>query len=372
MMPSVVLVTGVGRFLGARVAAVLAREPDVGRVIGVDADAPWVGGKAGGPGGFPSTAEFVEADPGDARVARLVAEAGVDTVVHASVGSEPPGDSRSTRGNNVVSTLRLLAACQRSAVRRLVVRSTTAVYGSTSCDPALFVEEDTETDLPPYGGPARDAVDIEAHVRAFARHRPDVSVLVLRMANLVGPSVPSPLTRYLRPPVVPTMLGFDPRLQFLHEQDAVEVLRLAVRGGGTFAPDVVDRPGSAASGFRADQRHRTVNVAGPGVLLLSQAIRRAGRVPLPVPGLAGPVGNALAGLVGLHPEQAGLFTLGGIADTTRLREEFGYQPRRSGVQAFDEFVRRQLSDTVSRAVASATGWAAGHLSVGEPRRSPGG
>lgn len=372
MMPSVVLVTGVGRFPGARVATALAREPGVERVIGVDAGEPWVDERVDEPGGFPSTVEFVRADPGDARVARLVAEAGVDTVVHASVGSEPSGDSRSTRGNNVVSTLRLLAACQRSAVRRLVVRSTTAVYGSTSCDPALFVEEDTETNLPPRGGPARDAVDIEAHVRAFARHRPDVSVLVLRMANLVGPSVPSPLTRYLRPPVVPTVLGFDPRVQFLHEQDAVEVLRLAALGGGTPAADLVDRPGSAVSGFRADQRHRTVNVAGTGVLFLSQAIRRAGRVPLPVPGLAGPVGNALAGLVGLHPEQAGSFTLGGIADTTRLRRELGYQPRHTGAQAFDEFVHRQLSGTVNRPVALAAGWAAGRLSVGGPRWSPGG
>ena len=63
-------------------------------------------------------------------------------------------------------------------------------------------------------------------------------------------------------PIVPTSLGFDPRLQLLHEADAVEVLRLATRGD---AP-----PG-------------VVNVAGDGVVLLSQAVRRAGRVRLPVP-----------------------------------------------------------------------------------------
>ncbi|HEY9472571.1 MAG TPA: NAD-dependent epimerase/dehydratase family protein [Mycobacteriales bacterium] len=386
MTPSVVLVTGVGRFLGARVAAALVREPGVGRVIGVDVGPPLLDGTTRGE--FEGSVEFVQTDLGHPQVARLVTEAGVDTIVHASVGVDPaPGDRSQVRQNNIVGTMRLLAACQRSdRLRRLVVRSTTAVYGTTSCDPALFVEEDTETELPPRGGPARDAVDVETHVRAFARHRPDVSVVLFRLANLVGPRVRTPLARYLRPPVVPTVLGYDPRLQFLHEQDAVEVFRLAAIGEGMSdagSADFADLAGptgaATPSGFRVEQRHRTINVAGSGVLLLSQMIRRAGRVALPVPDLAGPAGAALAGLVdlvGLHPARAGLLTLGGIVDTTRLRREFGYQPHHTSAQAFDEFVRGQLPGQapgmVNRAAVSKLERAARRLLVGDLERPSGG
>ena len=112
------------------------------------------------------------------------------------------------------------------------------------------------------GGYSKDAAEVEGYVRGFARRRPDVGVSILRMAQLIGPTVDTALTRYLRLPVVPTLAGYDPRLQLLHETDAVEVLRLAT---------VSDRPG-------------VVNVAGDGVVSLAQLVRRAGRVRVPVPG----------------------------------------------------------------------------------------
>jgi len=204
MTPSVVLVTGVSRFLGARLAAELSRQPGVARVIGVDAEPPLVVGRtgperAGGGAAGGGTVEFVRADICHPRVARLVIEARVDTVVHVGAGVAPPvPDGRPwTRGADAVGTLQLLAACQRSAhLRRLVVRSTTAVYGQSCRGPALFVESDTDksdADPPQRGGYTRDAVEIETYVRAFCRRRPDVSVTVLRLANLIGPRMPTPL-----------------------------------------------------------------------------------------------------------------------------------------------------------------------------------
>ncbi|WP_154727124.1 NAD-dependent epimerase/dehydratase family protein, partial [Brevundimonas mediterranea] len=125
--------------------------------------------------------------------------------------------------HNVIGTMQLLGACQRSAtVRRVVVRSTTAVYGSSPRDPAVFTEELEPHDSPSHGY-AKDSVEVEGYVRGFARRRPDVTVSLLRFANFMGPGVDSPLTRYFTQPVLPTVLGFDPRLQFVHEDDAVEV-----------------------------------------------------------------------------------------------------------------------------------------------------
>ncbi|MFN2626257.1 MAG: hypothetical protein ABR520_09270, partial [Mycobacteriales bacterium] len=143
---------------------------------------------------------------------------------------------------------------------------------------------------------------------------------VLRFTNFVGPRIDSVLSRYFALPVVPTVLGFDPRLQFLHEDDALEILRLAT---------LEDRAG-------------TFNAGGTGVLLLSQAIRRAGRIALPIPEpLVTTVGQAFrrAGLADFSPEQMRFLEHGRVADTRRLREEFGYTPKYTSLEAFDDYVR---------------------------------
>ena len=143
---------------------------------------------------------------------------------------------------------------------------------------------------------------------------------MLRFANLVGPRIDTVVTRYFALPVVPTVLGFDARLQLLHEEDALAVLERAV----------------------AHDLRGVVNVAADGVLLLSQAIRRAGRVPLPVPTPAvGIVGRALAvaRIASFSPEQLRLLDFGRVVDTTRLRTAFGFTPRWTTAQAFDDYVR---------------------------------
>ena len=326
MAPSVVLVTGVSRFLGGHLAARLAADPSIERVLGVDTVPP-----ARDLRSRMGRAEFVRADIRNPLIAKVVDRAKVDTVVHATLFPDPSGARGSAlKEMNVLGTMQLLAACQKaSAVRRMVLESTTAVYGASPLDPALFDETMTPNDLPS-GGYARDAAEIEGYLRGFGRRRDDVSVTVLRLASVVGPRIDTVLTRYLALPVVPTVLGYDPRLQLLHEEDALAVLERAVRH---------DLPG-------------VYNVAADGVLLLSQAIRRAGRVSLPVPEPAvGTVGRLLAAarIVGLPPEQLRLLDFGQVVDTTRLRTEFGFTPRWTTTQAFDDFVHgRALTPLLGR------------------------
>jgi UDP-glucose 4-epimerase len=317
--PAVVLVTGVSRQLGGRLAGILAADPSIERVVGVDTVPP--------PRDLAATlgrTEFVRADIRNPLIAKVIANADVDTVVHLSITAMPrgAGGRASMKEMNVIGTMQLLAACQKSAsVRRLVVKSTTAVYGSSSRDPGLFTEETAPKALP-RSGYAKDAVEVEGYVRGFARRRPDVAVSILRFTNFIGPRIDSPLVRYLRLPVVPTVFGFDPRVQLLHAEDALEVLRMAT---------LATRP--ARSG--------TLNVGGAGVLLLSQLVRRAGRVPVPVPAPAVQlVGRAVrrSGLVDFSPEQVRFLEFGRVVDTTRLREDFGYEPRYSTAAAFDDFL----------------------------------
>ncbi|GLZ61805.1 MULTISPECIES: NAD-dependent epimerase/dehydratase family protein [Micromonospora] len=313
--PGVVVVTGVGRYLGAHVAARLAADPRIERVIGVDA--PDAGTE------FTDLLDRVERIRVDSgALGGLLADLDVDAVVHLALVTSPDpqhGGRSAMKDQNVIGSMQMLAACQRAPrLRKLVVRSSTAAYGVSFRDPAVFTEE-TEPREVPRGGFGRDILDLEGYVRGFRRRRPDVTATVLRFAPFIGSTADTTLTRYFSQPFVPTVFGRDPRLQFLHFDDALEVLHRSI---------VEDHPG-------------TYNVAGPGVLSLSQAIRRAGRVAVPVlePGLSGAA--ALARTMGFGSyglDQVDLFVHGRVVDTTRLEQEYGFTPR-STAAAFEDFIR---------------------------------
>ena len=328
--PRVVLVTGVSRYLGSRLAGILASDPAIERVIGVDTIAPRREQRPA-----LGRTEFVRADIRNPLIAKVIASADVDTVVHLNVIATPLGAGGRTamKEINVIGTMQLLAACQKApSMRRLVVKSTTAVYGSSPRDPALFTEELAPRSLPK-AGYAKDAVEVEGYVRGFGRRRPDVTLTLLRFTNFVGPAIETPLTRYLSLPVVPTVLGFDPRIQLCHEDDGLEVLRRSVVG---------EHPG-------------IFNVGGSGVLLLSQALRRLGRPALPVPSPAvSLVARAFrgAGLVDFSPEQMRYLEHGRVADVSRLREALGWSPRPTA-EAFADFVAAARPRVIDPELASA-------------------
>jgi UDP-glucose 4-epimerase len=305
-------VTGVSHDLGGRFARELAADPAVRRVIGVDVVPPPVD---------LGDVDFVRADIRNPVIAKVIAGQGVDTVVHVSVdaaGSGRGGARSSMKEHNVIGTMQLLAACQKApGLERLVVRSSTAVYGSSSRDPAMFTE-DMAAKRMPRSGFAKDVIEVEGYVRGFARRRPDVAVTMLRVADPLGPGVSSPLAAYFRMPVIPMPLGYDARLQFLHEDDLIAALRH-----------------SALDGV-----HGTFNVAGDGVIVLSQAVRRLGRPGAAVPVFAlGGLGSFLKqlGLTGPSPELAQFLTFGRGVDTRRMREVLGFTPEHSTESAFAEF-----------------------------------
>jgi UDP-glucose 4-epimerase len=315
-----VLVTGAARSTGRRLVGALAEEPEVELVVAVDEQPPAEP--------LPDKVEHLTADLRSPALVRTVQSAGIDTCAHLGVTAEPraAGGRVSMKERNVLGTMQLLAAAYHAPdLRRLVLKSTTAVYGATAADPAVWTESmPHET---PRHGFGKDAIEVEDYVRSFERRRPDVAVTVLRLANQVGPNVDNPLTRYFELPVCPTVLGFDPRLQFLHEEDTAEVLLRTILGP---APD------------------GTFNVAGDGVVLLSQAIRIAGKAPLPIPE---PLVNRVAELVGrtvdFSPEQVRFLQYGRVADTSAAREQLGFTPKWSSLQAFEDFAATRVRKLVT-------------------------
>jgi nucleoside-diphosphate-sugar epimerase/1-acyl-sn-glycerol-3-phosphate acyltransferase len=315
-----VLVIGASRSTGRRLVTALAADERVARVIAVDSTAP--------PERLPDKVEVLQADMGSPALIRVFESAAVDTLVHLGVNAEPRamGGRASMKEHNVVGTMQLLAAAYHAPdLRRLVLKSTTAVYGAAPGDPAVW----TESMEPgtPRSGFGKDSIEVEDYVRSFDRRRPDVTVTILRLANQVGRTVSNPLTRYFELPVCPTVLGFDPRLQFLHESDTERVLARAVLG-----PAV---PG-------------TFNVAGDGVVLLSQAIRIAGKPPLPIAEpLAPVVAGALRRTIDFSPEQVGFLQYGRVADTAAARERLGFTSKWSSREAFRDFASTRLAPMVS-------------------------
>ncbi len=316
--PRVVLVTGVSRYLGAQAAARIAADPRVDLVIGVDRQQPGVDTDTV----LADTVEFVRTDFLAGQLAALLTRYDVGTLVHLAIQTVPDpahGGRAAMKDHNVIGTMQLLAAAQQApALRSVVLRSSSAAYGSSFRDPAVFTEETTPRELP-RGGFARDVLDIEGYLRGFQRRRPGVEATVLRFAPFIGRTANTSLTRYFSLPVVPTVFGRDPRLQFVHVDDAMEILHRAVmeRHPGTF------------------------NVAGAGAITLAQAVRRAGRIGLPVPeqglSLTAVFGRRF-GLPDFSIDQLDLFVHGRVLDVSKLVKEFRYQPRSTRV-AFDDFLQ---------------------------------
>jgi len=315
-VPRIVLVTGVSRELGARFARTLAAD------LGESGDSAYtvVGVDVLPPRHDLGLAQFVRADIRNPVIARVIDRHQVDTVVHMAMVATPgtSGTRSSMKEMNVIGTMQLLAACQKAeTLRSLVVQSSISVYGASWRDPVRFTEE-MQALATPRTGFGKDSIEVESYVRGLARRRSDVSVTVLRLANLIGAGVDSGVTRLLALPVVPRMMGFDPRLQFLHPEDAVAALQLA-----TATPT----PG-------------TFNVGAPDVVTLNQVLRMLGRPWVGVPQLMAPiVASALrrAHVMDFSADQLDALTFGRSMDTRRFAEAFGFTPRWSSKEAVADF-----------------------------------
>ena len=310
-----IAIAGIAGHWGTELARCLARDPAVEQIFGLDTRAPEADLER---------TEVIEVDIRSPVLSRLLPSTGVDTVVHCGIlwYPEPGKPARALHDINLIGTLQLLAACEKTeTVERVVVRGSSAIYGCEPAGPSFFSEEMARS-FPLRTRFQRDIGELEAYFENFARRHPALSCCMLRYQPEIGPDLPTPLSRYLALPVVPTQLGFDPHLQMLHEADANEALRVATM-----------RPVRGA-----------VNVAPSGSISLTRALRIAGRTELPIPhpmfGLAlSRLGRRL-GIGDLHGDAVRLLRYGRGVDNRRLREELGFEPRYDSVAAVRDFAKR--------------------------------
>jgi UDP-glucose 4-epimerase len=309
-----VLITGLASFWGGLVAKALEADDTVEVIVGLDTVEPTV---------ELERTEYVRTDESYSILSRIVAATKVDTIVHTFliVDSTMVG-ARQMHEINVIGTMNLFAAAGApgSTVRDIVVKSSSYVYGTDRQDPVWFSESTPRT-RPAHNPVERSLESVEGYVRDFAIDNPHVTVTLLRFSNVLGTDIVTPLSRALELPLVPSIFGFDPRFQFVHEEDVVRSVHFAL---GTKLPGIY-------------------NVAGDGLLPWSEVARLCGKRTLPMP----PVGTGLATWplnrigVPLPPELLDLLRYGRGMDNRRLKEAgFDYHYTSAGaVKAFIEAVR---------------------------------
>jgi len=304
------LVTGAGGYFGRRLVARLRGLASGGAAAG--AAAPRVLGAdcvASGP-------DIATLDLRAEALLELLAGEKVEAICHLLWFPEALEPEAAFRAN-VMGAMRIVAAARRAGVRYLLVRSSTSVYGHARAMPA-FIPEEWEVEAAPRDGRARHLLEVESFVEGFTARNPVPAVGVLRFAPVVGPASESRLMAYLRGgPVRPVAMGYDPRIQLIHEDDVVDALAHAL-----------------------GRRHAgAVNVAAPGVVPLRRVLRLLGKTAAPVPHPLLPAALALEAELSGRPYlalDADFLRFAPVGDTTRMERDLGFRPRVAALEAIRE------------------------------------
>ena len=243
-----VLIVGVARGQGRLLARRLSRDL---KVVGVDTD-EWERRPAGVP--------FYRTDVRSRAFEDAMRKEQPDAVVHLGTVRHFRGPETQRFDVNVRGTRKLLDHCRSYGVKKLVVLSTSYVYGALPDNPSFMAE-----DHPLLAGrnypEIRDLVEVDSLATAFMWQYPDIRTSILRPVPTLGYYSDNSIVSYLRQSRVVVMMGFNPMLQFMHEEDLVEAVALAL-----------------------ERRLRGIfNVTGPGEVPLRVAIRETGGRPLPLP-----------------------------------------------------------------------------------------
>ena len=312
----VIAVTGATSFLGANLIGLLEEDPRVERIVAIDARPPSTAGK--------KTRSY-EVDLADAsaeaRLTEILLAERAHTLVHLAFLASPHKASAWAHELESVGTMRLFVAATQASVRKLVLWSQTMLYGAHPSNPNFLTEQHplrADASEPYFA----DKIAAEAEAARFAQRTAGATLTVLRTAPILGPTVSNHITRYLSRKLVPTMMGFDPLVQFVHEIDAIAAIKLAV-----------DRevPG-------------TFNIVGDGVLPLSTVIKLAGRIAVPVPHpIAEPVTAAawLAQLAEAPPTFLKYLRFLCVADGSLARTRMGFRAAYTTREAVVDFASAQ-------------------------------
>jgi UDP-glucose 4-epimerase len=311
-----VALTGAASFLGTNLIGLLEEDDRVQRIVALDVHKPATAGKK-------TRAYDVDLTQptSEARVAEILAAERADTLLHLAFLASPTHASAWAHELESVGTMHVLVAARHAQVHKLVLWSQTLLYGAHPSNPN-FLAETHPLRASAHEPFFADKIEAEGEALRFAQRANGATVTILRTAPILGPTIDNYVTRYLSRRLVPTMMGFDPLVQFIHEVDAIAAFKLAVDR---------DVPG-------------TFNVVGEGVLPLSTVVKLAGRIALPIPHpLARPL-TALAWaaqLADAPPVFLKYLRFLCVADGQKAWDTMGFRPAYTTREALVDFTSAQ-------------------------------
>ena len=290
-----VVVTGISGNLGRALAKQLHVEA---RVVGVDRR-PFRD--------RPKDVDHLQVDVRKARVEEAFRRGPVDALIHLGIMHDPRAPFSEAHSFNVLGTRKILDLCVRHGVRKVVVLSSANVYGPRP-DNSNFLAEETPLMAADRFSDVRDLIEVDMYAQSFLWRHPEIETVILRPVNIVGPTVRNAPSNYLRLPRPLSVMGFDPMVQLIHEEDVARALVLALRPGvrGVY------------------------NVTGPGEVPLSLILKELGHAPIPVPQLLlRPALRRLfrAGLSSFPAGELDHLQYLCVVDGARAAREMGWVPR---------------------------------------------
>ena len=311
--PRSLAISGLGTYVGGRTALRLLECPAPPRIIGLDLSVP----KA-----LEGRLRFHRVDltapTADSVVAEVLQKERCDAMLHAAFFTDPRPYREYAHELEVIGSLNVMNAAAAAGLRKLVVASTAQVYGPHPDNPN-FLTEQHALRAHPQAHSVRDRAEMEDLLAIFATRHPGINVVSLRPCWIMGPDYESSVTRHFESARVTTLLGYDPLMQFLHEEDLLEAVELAL------TRDV-------AGPF---------NLAGDGLLPLSTLIQLAGKRtrPLPHPLLFRLSYLAAIGRTGDPPAAFyDYLRFLWVVDTERAKRELGFRPGYTTQEAWMSFV----------------------------------
>ena len=308
----VIAMTGIRSFIGSNL---LQRFQQEGRhqLVALDLEKPDF---------LKPTTRFYKLDltstTADVTLSEILEREKCDTFIHLAFLSSPTHKSSYAHELESVGTMYVFHACAKNKVKKLIVSSTTMVYGALPINPNFLVEES------PLRGnrnfrPIRDRIEVEEQAQNFQKKHPEMVITVLRPCTILGPTIRNFITTYLGLPVISTLLGYDPLMQLVHEEDALDAYRLAVERDcrGVF------------------------NIVGRGVLPLSTIIKLSGKIKAPLlHTLAYPMVDGLwLAQVGIAPSgYLDYLRYLWVADGIKARKELGFFPKYSTKETLETFL----------------------------------
>ncbi len=309
-------ITGASSFLGSNLIGLLEEDDRTTRIVALGTDPPKTAQKKTR---FYSI-DFTE-PTAETKIAEVLAAERAETLVHLAFPSSPSHAQAWAHELESVGSMHLLVAARQAGVRKLVQWSHTMLYGAHPTNPNFLSENHPlRADvLEPFFA---DKIEAEREAARFGQRSPGSTVTILRTAMLLGPTVTNFLTRYFSRKLVPTMLGFDPLLQFVHEVDAIAAFKLAIDR---------DCPG-------------TFNIVADGVLPLSTVLKLAGRISVPIPHPVAERVNGLFWMAQLSEAPTAFLKYLRflcVADGDLAREKMRFEPAYTTREALMDFIHAQ-------------------------------